>query len=267
MILRHARTAQIARTVEDTFEAVDERSGAVLGKCEILVHENPNLFPSRPLRIYLEIEGSPVPDALLGAAVARAKEIAKGSGKPARIFTQIEPDDENLLAALAMFGFKDSDGLVRMRREFPFELETVMPAGCVEVQDDLDDPLEEKFFLERYNQLFNEENDFEWLHAFRARTGFKRILIVSPYGMVGESAICENDGCGEVLWLHTAKKWRRKGVARHMLHLICTEFEKRGLASAQASVQARIPGILHVMESAGFAQDKLLKRYPGIDMN
>lgn len=267
MILRHARTAQIARTVDDTFEAVDERSGAVLGKCEILTHENPNLFPSRPLRIYLEISGDPVPDALLGAAVARAKEIANAAGMPARIFTQVEPEDETLPAALSLFGFKDSDGLVLMRRGFPFDLQTEMPAGCVEVQDDLDDPLEVKFFLERYNQLFNEENDFEWLQSFRARPGFKRVLIVSPYGMVGESAICENDGCGEILWLHTAKKWRRIGVARHMLHLLCDIFEDRGLASAQASVQARIPGILHVMESAGFAQEKLLKRYPGIDIN
>lgn len=267
MILRHARTAEIAQNLEDTFEAIDERTGETLGRCEITMQENANLFPNRPVRVYLELDGTPVQDALLGAAIARAKEIAIAAKQPARIFTQIEPDNTAFLEALTVFGFKDSDGLVRMRRRTAAKNESRMLDGCVEVWDDLDDSLEEKFFLERYNQLFNEDNDLEWLDVFRAHTGFKRLLIVSPAGMVGEAAICENEGCGEILWLNTAKKWRRKGVAHHMLNLACAEFEKRGLKFTQADVQARIPGILHVMESAGFSQDSLLMRYPGIDIN
>ena len=267
MILRHAREPVDGQPVENSFEAIDERSGATLGCCTVYVHESAQLFPARPVRIYIDIQGSPAPDALLGAAVARAKELALQSGAPCRIFTQVEPEDAERMASLATLGFKDSDGLVRMRRDLPCGEEGgALPIGCVVVQDDLDDPIEQKYFLERYNQLFNEEYDFDWLQDFRSREDFKRILIVAPTGMAGEAVIWREGQTGAIGWLHTSKKWRHMGVARCLLELTCAEFTAAGLECAEAEVQARIPSVLRTMERAGFRQAELILRYPGIDI-
>lgn len=267
MILRHAREPKDGLSAENTFEAIDERSGAAVCTCTIYVHESAELFPARPLRIYLDIQGESAPDALLGAAVARAKEIARNAKAPCRIFSLVDAADDDLMTSLSALGFKDNDGLVAMRRSTHPEEKMELPIGCVAVRDDLDDPIEQKYFLERYNQLFSEEYDFEWLADFRSREGFKRILIVAPTGMAGEAVIWQENGTGKIGWLYTSKKWRRRGVARCLLDLACAEFAQDGLGTAEAEVQARIPGMLHVMESAGFRQAELLLRYPGIDIN
>ena len=104
----------------------------------------------------------------------------------------------------------------------------------MKVTDDLDDPLEQEYFLERYGQLYNETYDQEWLEEQRAHKGFKRILIDSPTGMVGETILWEEGDCGMIVWLHTARRWRRKGVARCLLQLACAELQGRGLRAAQA---------------------------------
>lgn len=266
MILRHAREPLDNQPIENSFEAIDERSGAQLGGCTIFVHENPELFPNRPVRIYMEIQGEPAPDALLGASVARAKEIAQECGAPSRIFTQVEPSDEARMASLAALGFRDTDGLVCMRRELYTEATPALPIGCVVVKDDLDDPIEQKFFLERYNQLYNENYDFEWLQDLRANDHFQRILIVAPTGMAGEAITWHENGVGRINWLFTARKWRNKGVAKCLLELACAEFCSAGLRRAECEVQARIPGMLRLMESAGFRQAELILRYPGMDI-
>ena len=267
MILRHVREPMDGQIAENTFEAVDERSGAAICTCAIYVHENADLFPARPIRIYLDIQGEPVPDALLGAAVARAKEIALQSAAPCRIFTQVDPRDSALMTSLSALGFKDSDGLVCMRRELSNEGETQPPLSCVVVQDDLDDPIEQKYFLERYNQLYNEEYDFEWLQDFRNRSDFGRILIVAPTGMAGEVIIWRENGRGRIGWLFVSRKWRKLGVSGCLLNLACAELEKRGFDCAEAEIQVRIPGLLRVMEGAGFHQAELILRYPGMDIN
>lgn len=267
MILRHAREPMDDQPIENTFEAIDGPSGAVLGACTIYVRENPELFPSRPHRIYLDIQGDPAPDALLGAAIARAKELALQSKSPCRLFTQVSPEDADLMESLSAHGFKDNDGLVCMRRDLPCSTGESTPIGCVLVLDELDDPIEQKYFLERYNQLYNEEYDFDWLQDFRSRDGFKRLLIVAPTGMAGEAVLWQENGAGQIGWLYASKKWRKRGISRCLLNIACAEFEKAGLSRAEAEVQARIPGILHVMESAGFRQAELILRYPGIDID
>lgn len=267
MILKHMRERVDGLAVEDTFEALDERSGATLANCLIYTQTCPELFPARPLRIYIDISEQPAPDALLGAAVARAKDIAAQSGGAARIFAQVEPEDADRMTSLAALGFRDNDGLVRMRRELPAPDSGKLPYGCVLVRDILDDPIEQKYFLERRNQLYSESRGFDWLQGFRAKRGFSRILIVSQAGMVGEIIHWQENGTGVLGWLHVAKKWRRKGISQRLIELACADLYAGDLYRVEAEIQARVPNLLHTMEKAGFRQSELIYRYPGIDIN
>ena len=115
MILRHEREPVDGQPIENTFVAIDERSGEALGSSVIYVDYNPTLYPVRPLQVRIHLENAPVPDALLGATIARAKEICISSGKFSRIYVHCAPDDQALLSSLAPFGFQDDDGLIRMQ--------------------------------------------------------------------------------------------------------------------------------------------------------
>ena len=267
MILRHSREPIDGQPVENTFVAIDERTGSQLGSCVIFSDENPALFPARPMQVRLQLEGSPIPDALLGAAVARGRELCNASGKFCRLYTRCDPDDGDMIESLSQMGFRDNDGLVQLELRLPFACDYRLPAGCVVVRDDLSDPMEQKFFLERYNELYNTAHDFDWLHSFIDREGFTRILTVSPTGMAGEILIWRESYAGVIGYIQTSKRWRRMGVATCMLGLACEDFERAKLFCAQANVRARIPHVLKLMEKAGFKQTELLMRYPGVDIN
>ena len=267
MILRHARTPVEGQPVENTFVAIDEFSGGQLGACTIFCDDNPALYPARPMQVRLQLEGSPIPDALIGAAVARGREICTASGKFCRLYTRVDPDDTETMESLIPMGFKDNDGLVKMELRLPFACEYRLPAGCVVVKDDLSDPDEQKFFLERYNELYNTDHSFDWLRSYINRDGFTRILTVSPTGMAGEVLLWRESYAGIIGYIQTSKRWRRMGVGTCMLGLACEEFERAKLFCAEANVRARIPHVLKLMEKCGFKQSELLMRYPGVDIN
>ena len=90
-MLRHARQPVDGQPVENTFFAIDERTGEQLGASVIYVDENPTLYPARPVQVRIHLENPDVPDALLGATIARAKEICAESEQLCRIYTRCGP--------------------------------------------------------------------------------------------------------------------------------------------------------------------------------
>lgn len=267
MILRHEKEPIDGQPIENTFRAIDERSGEVLGSSVIYTDYNPVLYPVRPLQVRIHLDDARVPDALLGATVARAREICVSSGEFCRIYIHCTPENTALMERLEPFGFEDNDGLVRMQIRLPVQHTFKAPAGCAVVYDNLSDPLERKYFLERYNTLYNVNRDLAWLSQFVDRQDFMRILTVAPTGMAGEVLIWREQYSGVIGYIQTSKRWRRLGVASYMLSLACEAFEQQNLYCAEANVRVRYPHVLKLMSSAGFRQTELLMRYPGIDIN
>ena len=97
--------------------------------------------------------------------------------------------------------------------------------------------------------------------AFAASSAFP------PTGLAGEVTCWREDGgVGRIGYLHTARRWRNMGVARHLLRLAGEYFEDAGVEVVVADARARIPLLLRTLESAGFCQTSLLMRYPGVDV-
>ena len=267
MILKHSRIPVDGQPPENTFYAMDERSGEILGKSIIYVDRNSVLYPTRPLQVRIQLNNADVPDKLLGATIARARQICALSGEYCRVYAHCAPHDSKLMERLTPFGFQDTDGLVRMQLRLPTPHINKTPAGCSVVYDDLSDPMEQKYFLERYNKLFNVDHDIEWLRQFIDHPNFTRILTVSSDGIAGEVLLWREQYSGVVGFIQTSKHWRRLGVATFMLSLACELFEQWDLYCAEASVRVRHPHMLKLMTKAGFKQTELLMRYPGFDIN
>ncbi len=268
MILRNPREPLFGEPAEHGFVAVDEKSGEQLGCCVVHPEPNPVLFPARPNLFRLEFAGEfSAFGQVLGAALALARALAAQAEEPSRIYAECSPSDHLFLSALSEYGFQDNDGLVRMRLNLDDIPHTHLPAGCVIVEDDLDDPMEAKFFLERYNQLFQTDRDHEWLLRYAGRPGFSRILCVAPTGLAGEVACWREGDVGRIGYIQTSKRWRQMGVAKHLLALAADRLEGEDAASIEADARVRVPLLLHTLESAGFRQERLLMRYPGVDIN
>ena len=263
--LRLMRVPQPGFRPEDTFEYVDDRTGEQLAWSGVELRENAEMYPGRPLRVRIRLEGEDT-DAVAGAALARARELCRAAKAPARIYVSCSPEDAALVRSLADLGFRDDDGQVRMRRELSDPREKGhLPPGCVMVNDALELSEERRFFLERYNRLYAAHRDQAWLDAFTDRDDFLRIMAVASNGLVNETVVWREGETGVVGYIQTAHRWRRKGVATQMLSYAARYFMEIGLKEMTSVVHVRVPGLLRTFEGAGFRQEQLLLRYPGMD--
>lgn len=267
MILRNPREGSQGNAPENIFEAVEPRSGDIVGCCTVTEEFRPLMFPDRPYQVRLDMRGGEETlDRLLGASLARARVLCAAHKEKARIYASCDPADTALLDTLRQYGFRDNDGLMRMRVYLPRYIEAKQPMGCVVVRDKLEDSQEQRYFLERYNELYGVDMDMAWLSSLTKRSGFCRILTVAPTGMAGEVLVWQENGCGVVEFFDTARRWRDMGVASYMLSLACEYLFENGCREAVCDVRARMTVARHVLEKSGFQPDELIARYPGIDL-
>lgn len=267
MILRNPRDGREGLPGENVFEAVEPRTGEVLGSCAVYEEYHELMFPDRPYQVRIRIDAADeYIDTLLGAAFARARALCAAQDSPARIYADCDPGDGSMLALLRQYGFRDNDGLLRMRRLLPCILPYNLPTGCVVVNDSLEDPKEQRYFLERYNELYGDSKDMTWLSQMRAHPDFRRILTVAPTGMAGEILVWKDGYTGVIGFFDTARRWRNMGVAGCMLALACKYLADVRAVDVIADVRAKMPYARRTLEKAGFEQDSLICRYPGIDI-
>lgn len=267
MILRNPREGRDGLPAENIFEALEPRTGKVIGSCTVSGESVPLLYPDRPYQVRLDIDGDiAVIDTLLGAALARARAMCVESGEPARIYSCCRPTDSLLLDTLRMYGFRDGDGLMRMRAHLPAGKQARTPVGCVMVEDRLQDVQEQRYFLQRYNEVCGEDREMTWLAAVVKRDMFKRMLAVTTTGMAGEILVWRDKFCGVIEFFDTARRWRNLGVATHMIYNACEYLRGLELREARADVRLQMTQARSVLEAAGFRDDTLLLCYPCIDV-
>lgn len=269
MKIRHVSVPLVGQEIENTFVAFDDVESE-LGTADVVQALRDALCPSRPhhLQIRTNCEDAAL-FALLGAATARAMLLARlRPGTPARIFTEVDPDDAPRMEVLLSQGYKDDDGLMRMAKEVRRgPLVKPMPRGCVNVKDYLIDEKESKYFIERYNAMFASDVDDEWLKGLKQKPNFCRLLLAAPDGLAGEMLTWSDCGCGVVGVILTPPHWQRKGVGSHLLDQARQYWADKGLTAAYFDVWTRLSGAMRLAATCGFRPERALKRYPGIDVD
>ncbi|MBE5808850.1 MAG: GNAT family N-acetyltransferase [Clostridiales bacterium] len=267
VLIRHERAPVDGQPTKNTFCAIDGRTGAVLGSSVLYEDLNPMLYPARPLLVRIQTDGDELPDVLMGATIARAYQICQEHGEYARIFTRCAPDEQALLQHFKPFGLEDNDGLVRMQLDLPCLIHARLPDGVRIEHDRLEDMLERRSFLMRYNQLFNVERDRTWLDQFTARKGFMRLMALQGGVMAGEVLFWREGDIGVIGFIQTERRWRRHGIGTALIQRACDQLEQHGLARAECNIRVRYPHMLHLLQKAGFEQAEVLMHYPGIDLD
>lgn len=268
MKIKHAVSLETGEEFENQFVAVDDR-GVDQGECLVYARFCPALFPARPHQLRIDMEGPrEALSALLGAATAHALRLTARENVPARIYTECQPDDTERVVLLNEFGYEDNDGLVRMAHEIvepPVNPE--IPEGLTVLHDFLEDPVEARYFLMRYNRLFSVDEGMEFVGRMVEQPGFRRYLVIAEEGLLGEVLVSLKDETARILFLHVNASYRREGIGTYLMKLAIYSLAQRGARRVEMDVRVRIPGVMRFLNGLGFEQDQLLMRYLGIDWN
>lgn len=268
MKIRSAARPGQTGAAENMFIAVDELENK-LGSCRVDPFDRGVTMPGRSyeLRISAAGEDSAV-SQLLGTALTRAIIIAKEKGVNARIYAECAPEDTQKLEMFSAIGLIDDDALVRMSLAvMPGGSIVRLPEGCVYVEDDLSDPRERKFFLERQEKLLGRENAEEWLQEISLRHGMKRMLLTTREGLAGELVCWAEKGAGIIGVVYTAPKWRRKGVGLYLMELARQYFYQLRLRESHIELRTRQTAPVRLAAAAGYRQSKVLMRLPGMNLD
>ena len=266
MIIRHLETD--AGPENNCFVAYDDLEEEI-GEASVVETMADMLCPSRPHHLLVRTQcRQEAQDALLGAATARAMLLARMTpDAAARIYAECPPDDEARMAALKLLGFRDDDGLVRMRKTLVRgPITKPLPAGCTIVRDYRLDELEQRYFLERYNAMFARSKDMAWLKAVRGMPDFARVLVISRDGLAGEMLTWSDNDVAVVGIIQTTPAWQRKGVGSYLMEYARIYWLDTGLKSAYFDVWTRLTGAVRLAATSGFRPAETLMRYPGIDI-
>ena len=266
MILTH-ESIYAGVSPENTFVARTDKN-KLLGVCTVSKRNMEMLFPDCPTQYVIRTEGDPTSlAALYGAAVARIRMLHFRKGTPARAYAEVNVDDEESLNVLEALGFQMTDGVIRMHRKVTGEENYhLLPSGCTIVRDFLIDPMERRFFLERYNSCYDLNNDEKWLDEITSQTDFARILMVSTEDLCGELLVWTENGQGVIGMIQTARRWQRQGVASYLMDDARLYFKSIGVKEMQMDVWKIVPGALPLANAAGYAGDTPILYYPELEL-
>lgn len=268
MKIRAAVRPEGSGQAENTFIAVDDLENR-LGSCRVEPGMCEELMPDRPCQIRISAEGDEsAMMALWGSALTRAMVLAKESGENARIYSPCDPKDTEKLELLRTVGLIDDDAVIRMSRRVVAGPNVVrLPEGCAFVTDDLSDPQERTFFLNRQAQLFRREDAADWLDAVQKKPMMKRLLLISREGLVGELVCWAEQGEGVIGVVYTAPAWRRKGVATYLMEAARQYFSQMRVPECHVDVRLQMAQVVRLAATAGYRQSDILLRLPGMNMD
>ncbi len=253
----------IKRISDNKFIAVDS-AGKRVGTGSVSRRFMPRIFPDCPVQIVISVSCQPeCRDLLYGAAVTRARMLAKLEEAPCRVYAEVDAGAKEELDILRALGFTLRDGITRMQRFVTDERITMrVPRDCTIVRDFLEREDEMQSCLKRYNECFGLKRDRAWLEGIASQTDFARILMVSPEEMCGELMVWSRGSSGVIGIIQTARSWRQQGVASYLLEDARMYFAHLGLRQAFFDVWTASPGCLALARKCGYKNGEALMLYP-----
>ena len=248
---------------ENTFVARDDRKRR-LGVAGVSVRSMETVFPNRPIQYIIRMDAhESALAALYGAAIAHIRMLNCENDLPARAYAEVNVGDEEALRVLEALGFQNTDGVMRMYRNVTGEENVYLPPrGCTIVRDFLNDPIERKFFLERYNSCYGLNNDEKWLEDITSQNDFARILMVSPDDLCGELLVWTEEDEGVIGMIQTARRWQRRGVASYLMEDARLYFRSLGIPYSRMDVWMKAPGAMKLARAAGYTDEEPILLYP-----
>ena len=266
MIIIHPPKEYKGHKSEDVFIIRDDEGSRQLAEC--LISEQRSEYYPRKYRVMLDINTNREAfDLIIGASLARAKELCGKSDTDARIYAECDAGDVEYIKMLRQYSFDSGDALLRMDMTIPAYISAKLPDWCSRIDDNLSDFTERRLFLDRWLSVFGTPLGIERLDDITSKDGFRRIMCVDKQGMAGEVICWLESARGIIGFVFTAERCRDMNIAQTLVKLANIYLRDSGAVTVRANVPDALPYAVNTFSKAGFSRTKELKRYPGINID
>ncbi|MDI9521122.1 MAG: GNAT family N-acetyltransferase [Bacillota bacterium] len=253
---------------EDVFFAANDQF-VQLGTGYIILTIQEELYPERPLQLYIDIQAQVTArNLLLGAVLGRAEQMrAMYPHLKGRIYTEIAPTQFDLVTFYQQNGFSGADA--REEHQFPLpQGSSQAPMGCEFASVPLQSAQDQTAFIARLNRyrLSPISHDFLTLQMqqpyFMALGFYRGGHPIAEIMMTGASS----DKAALVM-LYVQKDMRRRGVGRSLLTAASDLLRQRGVSSAVTQAFALNQAQAGMLRSLGATRRRIINMLPFLDLN
>jgi GNAT superfamily N-acetyltransferase len=267
MRLSHPNAPYQGVPPEDVFFAANDQF-VQLGVAYIILNMQEELYPERPLQMYIDIQSQPTArNLLLGALLGRSEQIRAAFPQlKGRIYTEIAPSQFDLVSFYNQNGFQSRDA----REEYIFPLpvgNAQAPMGCEFASVPLQTAQDQYAFITRLNRyrLSPISHDFLVLQMQQANflaLGYYRAgHPIAEIMMTGASA-----DTAALVMLYVQKDMRNRGVGKSLLIAASDLLRQRGVTSALSQgFTANVPQA-GMLRSLGASRRRIINVLPHIDL-
>lgn len=252
---------------EDVFFATNDRY-VQMGMGLTVLSMQPELYPEKPLQIYVYIDAQPsARDLLLGALIGRSEQLrAMYPHLKGRIYTEVSPNQWEMLNFYNRNGFANTDA----EEEFVFQLPQVPPQppmGCQFASVPLQTVQDQQAFLQRLNAYRMTPIGLDYL----------TLQMQQPYFMAlgyyrGDQPMAEmlvtgaSPETATLAMLYVRKEYRRRGIARALLGSCAGILRERGTAQMITHIHSRNEPQVGLMRSLGGVRRRIVTILPAIEI-
>jgi len=251
---------------ENVFHVADDM-GVEVGVGYVICFYQPDLFPERPMNLYLHMEAPHGARYILfGALLARAKQMRDlYPNVKARIYTQAEPEDSRTCDFYLQNGFNLDDAEDVVRLSMPEEPSKV-PMSMSIANVPLNTEIEQNYMLMRLNQSRISPLNLGYLEVCRQRPHFMALALYKGQNIIGEVLLTGEGYRCELVSMYILPQFRRMGMGKALLHRAMELLKAEGVTQVTAAVLRRSPAQCALAQSFGATFLKTISLYPGINL-
>ena len=224
---------------EDVFFAVDD-VGAMHGLGYLVYQCQPSLYPDCPVNLYFSLESQPASrQMLLGALMARARMIRDYDPTVrARVYTSVDPGDQETLAFYAGNGLSLEDGEQRVWMSVLPGFPTA-PMGCQLAETPLQSVQDQQAFIQRFH-----DNDLTYitpniLNQLQYLPHRLTVGLVRANALMGEAVFGGQGDQVELYGIYIDYTQRHHGLGQALLRQSMGLLANEGVTRINASLLLR----------------------------
>ncbi len=251
---------------EDVFFAANDQY-VQLGIGYVILNMQEEMYPERPLQLFIDIQSQiSARHLLLGAVLGRSEQLrAQYPQLKGRIYTEISPAQFDLTTFYTMNGFVMNDA--REEHIFPLPSGPAQPPmGCEFASVPLQTVQDQMAFLARLNRhrlspILHDYLTVQMQQPYFLALGFYRAgHPVAELLMTGASS-----DTSALVMLYVQRDMRGKGVGKSLLQAASELLRQRGVRSALTQVFSANAPQMGLMRSLGSSRRRIINTLPHID--